>query len=161
MPSASSSSTPGSSGGSGYSGTPLPTKLGIKAEHRVLLVAAPPDFALDPLPGGVTIDHAASGRYDAASGLYDVVLVFCANQAALVGSFDPLKQRLGPASALWVAWPKKSSQVPTDLTENGVREHGLAGGLVDVKICAVDPVWSGLKFVYRTADRPTVSRTQA
>ena len=92
---------------------------------------------------------------------YDVELVFCPDRAALEDWFEPLMASLGPASSLWVAWPKKASKVATDLDENGVRDHGLTAGLVDVKICAIDAVWSGLKFVYRRSDRPTASSTQA
>ncbi len=141
----------------GYSGTPLPKKLGIKPEHAVLLAGAPATFVLGPLPEGVEVERGTNGRHER----FDVVLGFCPDLATLLRSFGSWKAALGPASALWVAWPKKASKVTTDLTEAGVREHGLANGLVDVKICAVDQVWSALKFVYRTADRPTVSRTQA
>ena len=89
------------------------------------------------------------------------VLAFCPNRAALVGGFATWKNLLGPAAALWVAYPKKASGVATDLTQDEVRELGLAGGLVDVKICAVDDVWSAVKLVYRLSDRSTVSSTQA
>jgi len=142
----------------GYSGTPLPKKLGIKAGHRVLIVNIPGGFELGALPEDVEVDRSTNQD---ATDRYDVVLAFCPDQAALERWFAPLKQRLDPASALWIAWPKKASKVPTDLTEDAVRERGLALGLVDVKICAVDLVWSGLKFVYRTADRPNLSRIQA
>jgi len=142
----------------GYSGTPLPKKLGIKAGHRILVVGAPAGFDLGRLPEDVEL---AQRDREEGTDRYDVVLAFCPDQATLERRFAPLKRRLDPASALWIAWPKKASKVPTDLTEGGVREHGLALGLVDVKICAVDLVWSGLKFVYRTADRPNLSRIQA
>jgi hypothetical protein len=149
----------------GYSGTPLPTKLGIKAGHRVILAGAPPTFELGGMPEDVEVDasHAAGGdlQGELHHERYDVVLGFCPDRATLLRCFDGWKAALDPASALWIAWPKKASRVPTDLTEAAVREHGLTHGLVDVKICAVDAVWSGLKLVYRTADRPTVSRTQA
>ena len=142
----------------GYSGTPLPKKLGIKAGQRILVVNAPVGFDLGGLPEDVEL---AQRDREEGTDRYDVVLAFCPDQATLERRFAPLKRRLDPASALWIAWPKKASKVPTDLTEGGVREHGLALGLVDVKICAVDLVWSGLKFVYRTADRPNLSRIQA
>ena len=147
----------------GYSGTPLPKKLGIKAGHRILVVGAPAGFDLGRLPEDVELDRGGGDQRGGKQGTdrYDVVLAFCPDQATLERRFAPLKRRLDPASALWIAWPKKASKVPTDLTEGGVREHGLALGLVDVKICAVDLVWSGLKFVYRTADRPNLSRIQA
>jgi hypothetical protein len=139
----------------GYSGTPLVRKLGIKPGQLVLMIDAPEGFDLGTLPDGVAVDARQDGSR------YDVVVVFCPDRAALERWFEPLMTALGPTSALWVAWPKKASKVPTDLDENVVRDHGLAAGLVDVKVCAVDAVWSGLKFVYRLADRPMVSSTQA
>jgi hypothetical protein len=132
----------------GYSGTPLPKKLGIAAGRRVLVVSAPDGFVLDPLPDGVTL-HARAGRDP-----YDVILAFCPDLATLHRRFAPLAARLVGNGALWVGWPKRSSGVRTDLDENIVRDHGLAVGLVDVKVAAVDATWSGLKFVYRLADRP-------
>jgi hypothetical protein len=131
----------------GYSGTPLPKKLGIKPGHRVLLVDAPGGFALDPLPADVTIDH----KPDAAS--YDVIVAFCPDAAALTDGFGDWRARLDSAGGLWIAWPKKSSGVPTDLTENAVRDTGLAAGVVDNKVCAIDDTWSGLRLVIRLADR--------
>ncbi len=139
----------------GYSGTPLPRKLGIVAGAAVLLSGAPGSFDLGPLPDGVTVHRRRSRPR------YDVVVGFCADRAALQAGFGPWKALLGPAGALWVAWPKKSSGLATDLGENDVREHALAGGLVDVKVCAVDGTWSGLKLVYRLSDRSRVSSTQA
>jgi len=131
----------------GYSGTPLPRKLGVKPGSRVLLVDAPDGFDLGELPPAVTL-HTRPGR-----GPYDVVLAFCPDLATMHRRFAPLADRLTPAGALWVAWPKRSSGVRTDLTENVVREVGLVGGLVDVKVAAVDQVWGGLKFVVRLKDR--------
>lgn len=131
----------------GYSGTPLPRKLGIASGHRVLLAGAPPEFDLGTLPDGVVLHRRATGQR------YDVILAFCADLATLQYRFDPAVRRLQAAGGLWVAWPKKASGVPTDLTENAVREVGLAAGLVDNKVCAIDQVWSGLRFVYRLADR--------
>ncbi len=148
---------------SGYSGTPLPRKLGIKAEHRVLLVDAPTGFELGALPPGATVSHDLNSHD--VKGRPDVTLAFCRDQPAMIRWFAPLKAELGPAAALWIAWPKKAARIAakidTDIDEQFVREHGLAGGLVDVKVCAVDEVWSGLKFVYRLSDRPSVSSTQA
>ena len=139
----------------GYSGTPLPRKLGIAPEAHVLIAGAPRGFDLGDLPAGVTVQRRRS------RARYDVVLAFCPDRAALVEGFATWKGLLGPAGALWLAWPKKASGVGTDLTDNVVREVGLAGGLVDVKVCAVDEVWSALKLVYRLSDRSSVSSTQA
>jgi hypothetical protein len=132
---------------SGYSGTPLATKLGIRAGSRVLLDGAPVELSLQPLPAGVTV-HRRAGREP-----YDVVLLFAARADRLRGRWPLLVPRLTTAGRLWVCWPKKAGGVPTDLTEGVVRQHGLAAGLVDVKVCAVDPTWSGLAFVRRLADR--------
>ncbi|HEY1380449.1 MAG TPA: hypothetical protein VGF55_26850 [Gemmataceae bacterium] len=133
----------------GYSGTPLVQKLGIKPDARLHFAAAPPDFAdtLGPLPAGV---EQVGG---AGKGL-DVAVLFVTARADLERRFAKLAARLAPAGMLWVAWPKKASGVATDLTENVVRDVGLAAGLVDTKVCAVDAVWSGLRFVYRLKDRP-------
>lgn len=133
----------------GYSGTPLVKKLGIKPGHRLLFVNPPPDFdaTLGPLPDDARI-VAANGRN------LDVALLFVASLADLKRRFEPLSRRLANNGALWVCWPKKASGVATDLGDNAVRNHGLDVGLVDIKVCAVDDVWSGLKFVIRLADRP-------
>jgi hypothetical protein len=131
----------------GYSGTPLPAKLGIKGGSRVLLDGAPDDVPLDPLPDGVTV-HRRAGRDP-----YDVVLLFTADAARLHARWPALVPHVTTAGRLWVCWPKKSSGVATDLTENVVRDHGLEQGLVDVKVCAVDETWSGLAFVRRVRDR--------
>src|SRR4051812_4133915 len=130
----------------GYSGTPLPKKLGIKAGHRVLLVGSPPDFELDP-DDDVEIQRRA-GRTP-----YDVVLAFCPDRSSVVRRFGELPPRVTTPGALWISWPKKSSGVRTDLDENVVRQIGLDAGLVDVKVCAIDDTWSGLKFVRRLKDR--------
>jgi hypothetical protein len=131
----------------GYSGTPLPAKLGIKAGSRVLLDGAPAGLALEPLPDAVR-PHRRPG-----SEPYDVVLLFTPDAARLHARWPGLVPRLETAGRLWVCWPKKSSGVPTDLTENVVRDYGLGQGLVDVKVCAVDETWSGLAFVRRLQDR--------
>ena len=133
---------------SGYSGTPLAVKLGVKPESSVRLVGAPDGFEalLDPLPAGVTVRRAGPLRAD--------VVVFCTTSYAdLARRIEALGQAVFPDRALWVAWPKKASRVPTDLDENVVRDHGLEVGLVDVKVAAIDPVWGGLKFVVRLRDR--------
>ena len=131
----------------GYSGTPLPRKLGIKPGARMLLAGASDGFTLAPLPPGAVLHHRAG------AAPYDLILVFCRDATTLHRRFAPLAGRLTPAGALWVAWPKRASGVATDLNENRIREHGLAVGLVDVKVIAIDDVWSGLKFVVRLRDR--------
>jgi hypothetical protein len=132
----------------GYSGTPLPKKLGIKEGARVALVAAPEDFAetLGELPAGARVVPVADGA--------DVIISFSTRHAELEPRFLELKPFLAYTGGLWIAWPKKSSGVPTDLTENPIRDVGLAIGLVDNKVCAIDDTWSGLRFVYRLSDRP-------
>jgi hypothetical protein len=136
----------------GYSGTPLPRKLGIKPGHRVRFVAAPPEFAsaLGPLPDGVDVLAAA----DNAASEPDLIVFFTASADELRARFDALSRSLVPSGMLWIAWPKKASGVKTDLTENVVRDLALERGMVDVKVCAIDATWSGLKLVYRLKDRP-------
>jgi len=133
----------------GYSGTPLAQKLGIKVGHRVALVAAPAGFErqLEGLPDAVSIARRVRGTAD-------VILFFVDRAAALGGRFSAVMKHLDPSGGLWVVWPKKASGRATDLDENVVRDIGLAAGLVDNKVCAVDEVWSGLRFVVRLADRP-------
>lgn len=126
----------------GYSGKPVHAKLGVKDSARVLVSGAPAGFAL-----GCPHDTRA-GRE-----VYDVVLMFCPSPAVLRRGWAKGVARTALAGGLWIAWPKRSSGVATDLTEDVVREHALANGLVDVKVCAVDEVWSGLKLVRRVADR--------
>lgn len=135
-------------GVAGYSGTPLPQKLGIKQGSRVLLDGAPAGFDLGVLPEAVTV----SAR---AVSAYDVAVVFVTDHARLAKRWGVVHPRVTPAGRLWVAWPKKSSGFATDLDENVVREHGLEHGRVDVKVCAIDATWSGLAFVVRVADRPS------
>ena len=134
----------------GYSGTPLAKKLGIKAEYRLGLIRAPADFerTLESLPEGVRISRREVGTFD-------VVVFFSTTAAVLESRFERLRERLHPEGGLWVAWPKKSSGVATDLDFQRVQRCGLDGGLVDNKVCAIDETWSGLRFVYRVADRPT------
>lgn len=140
-------------GGAGYSGKPLAAKLGIKPGHRLVLIGPPADFntTLGPLPDGVAIGRGRAGQMD-------IVLLFCGNRARLSGGFAKAKRLMRPGGALWVCWPKRSSGMVTDLGENIVRAEALAGGLVDVKVCAVDQIWSGLKLVYRLKDRPSGTR---
>ena len=128
-------------GMAGYSGTPLPQKLGIKDGSRVRLSGAPAGFAR-------TI-----GVVPRARGEADVILLFARTSSDLKKSFARMRKSLNPSGGLWVAWPKKASGVPTDLDESEVRRAGLATGLVDNKVCAVDETWSGLRFVVRLADR--------
>ena len=132
----------------GYSGTPLVKKLGIKPGFDVAFVNAPEDFVkqLD-LPSDANVRS-----YSKARDL-DFILVFVKSQKTLTTAFVQYSRKIRPNGMLWMSWPKKTSGVQTDLTENIVRDIGLAAGLVDVKVCAVDDVWSGLKFVYRLRDR--------
>ena len=132
----------------GYSGTPLPKKLGLKDGFRVCFVAAP-DAVLSELKEEVAKCEAAS----TGKTLLDFAMVFTKSKTELSKEFRRLSKLLAPAGMLWVSWPKKSSGVATDLDENLVRNIGLAAGLVDVKVCAVTEVWSGLKFVRRLKDR--------
>lgn len=132
----------------GYSGTPLPQKLGIKANARVALVNAPPDFltTLGALPPGVILVKQLRAPLD-------VIIWFTKSESELLKRFGELAAKLASAGGLWIAWPKKASGVPTDLTENVIRQIGLAAGLVDNKVCAIDETWSGLRFVIRLKDR--------
>jgi len=132
----------------GYSGTPLPKKLGIKDGHNVCLVDAPEEVYAELNSALATCKI----RGDSKTSL-DFAIVFTKSRATLVKEFKRLTKQLAPAGMLWVSWPKKSSGVASDLDENIVRETGLAAGLVDVKVCAVTEVWSGLKFVRRLKDR--------
>jgi hypothetical protein len=133
----------------GYSGTPLPRKLGIKPEAVVGLLGAPPgvEELLRPLPDGVTLRRRAQGPLD-------VIVLFATTRAELGRRFDQAVAALDSDGGLWVAWPKKAARVPTDLDFDVVQRLGLAAGLVDNKICAIDRTWSGLRFVVRLADRP-------
>jgi hypothetical protein len=140
----------------GYSGTPLPQKLGLKPGARLGTLAAPKNFnaTLGPLPHGVTVTDATRG----ASEL-DVILCFAESCAALHKLFRRAHGRLEPSGGLWVCWPKKASGVATDVTEASVRRLGLDAGLVDNKVCAIDEVWSGLRMVVRVSDRPKATRS--
>jgi hypothetical protein len=137
----------------GYSGTPLVKKLGIKPGSTLALIGAPGDFddTLGELPDGVTVRRRLQGQLD-------VIVAFYVESSVLERRLPALRRALAPAGGLWLAWPKRASGVATGLSENVVRELGLAAGLVDNKICAIDAVWSGLRLVYRLRDRPAASR---
>ena len=132
----------------GYSAKSLVVKLGIKAGTRLLILAPPAGYArtLGVLPKGAVVAKALRGRFD-------FIQLFVDKRADLERRLAALARALEPAGMLWVSWPKKASGVPTDVTENVVRDVALAGGLVDVKVCAVDDTWSGLKLVRRVKDR--------
>lgn len=140
----------------GYSGTPLAAKLGIRGGSRVGLVGAPDGLeeALAPLPAGVRIGHRL-GR-----GL-DLVVVFVTSRSELERRWPRLTGALVPSGMLWVAWPKRSSGVATDMTEHVVRAVALPSGWVDTKVAAIDAVWSGLRLVLRLANRPAPGRKAA
>lgn len=130
----------------GYSGTPLVAKLGVKPGARAQIVHPPADFSetLGSLPEGVTW---------VSRGSFDFGMLFSTRRSDLAKRFPALRDRLASDGMLWIAWPKQSSGAPTDLNENVVRGVGHELGLVDVKVCAVDAIWSGLKFVRRLKDR--------
>ncbi|HEY2744798.1 MAG TPA: DUF3052 family protein [Polyangia bacterium] len=130
----------------GYSGTPLPQKLGIKPAARVALIDAPKDFAL-ALPAGAAL-------VDGKSRDLDVIVWFVTARAAFTKKLATVAARMQPAGGLWIAWPKKASGVATDMTENVVRDVALPTGLVDNKVCAIDDTWSGLRLVVRLENRP-------
>ena len=130
----------------GYSGTPLPRKLGIKPRHEVAVLGGPASVtaSLTGLPG------VAPPRRDLSSGdPLDVIVCFVTWRADLEEQLATLRARMAPAAGLWVAWPKRAARVPTDMTEDVIREIALPTGLVDNKVCAIDEVWSGLRLVIR------------
>jgi hypothetical protein len=138
----------------GYSGTPLPQKLGIKPGVRLSVVAPPADFEHTlALPPGV---ERVGGR-----SAFDVAIVFCTSLADLRKRLTAAMRRLDPSGGLWIAWPKRASGIATDVTEDRVRELGLAAGLVDNKVCAIDDTWSGLRLVVRIVDRPKAPKRPA
>jgi hypothetical protein len=134
----------------GYSSTPLAKKLGIKEGSRVALVNAPKDFQseLGELPDKAEFVKRLTNSLD-------IILLFVLSERVLAREFARLAKKLVANGMIWIAWPKKSSGVATDLTFQSVQRIGLDAGLVDVKICAIDETWSGLKFVYRLKDRPS------
>jgi hypothetical protein len=139
----------------GYSGTPLVNKIGIKAGHRLALVNAPKNFlgTLGDLPEGTKV--VASGK------AFDVALVFVTSAADFERRIAEAKSLMAENGMVWAAWPKKSSGVATDLVEGTVQKIGLGAGLVDIKVCAIDETWSGLKFVIRVADRKAATKKPA
>jgi hypothetical protein len=134
----------------GYSGTPLPKKLGIQEGHCVALLHAPVGFekTLGGLPGAVALHAELTGTTP-----FDVIVVFVTRRADLKKQLASIRRRMDPAAGLWVAWPKKASKVATDMTEDVVREIALPTGLVDNKVCAIDETWSGLRLVIRLEHR--------
>ena len=132
----------------GYSGTPLAKKLGIKEGARVAFVDAPEGFddTVAPLPDGVEVARQARAGTD-------VVVFFTTRRARLEQRIDRLRKAIEPDGAVWVAWPKRASGVPTDMTEQEIREVVLPLGLVDNKVCAIDETWSGLRLVIRLEHR--------
>jgi hypothetical protein len=128
----------------GYSGTPLAKKLGLKASSQVLLIGAPAGYTelLEPLPEGVVFATTADATIDIAQ-------VFVTRKEELATHLAALRKTLRPDAALWVSWTKKAAKVPTTVTEDTIRELALPLGFVDVKVCAVNAVWSGLKLVVR------------
>jgi hypothetical protein len=133
------------SAGSGYSGTPLPAKLGIRPGHQVALVGPPLGFRelLGGLPGTEFSDGLGAGAR------LDVIIYFTTSRAEFEAELGTLREHMAPACGLWIAWPKRAAKVPTDMTEDAVREVALPTGLVDNKVCAIDSVWSGLRLVIR------------
>ena len=138
----------------GYSQTPLAKKLGIQSGALVVLVSAPQGFAeaLEPLPEGVRLSSGDDAPTPADQDV-DVFVLFCRSAGELSRSLRPAASRLAPAGGLWVAWPKKASGLATDLDFAAVQRAGLELGLVDNKVCAVDDVFSSLRFVVRREDR--------
>jgi Protein of unknown function (DUF3052) len=134
---------------SGYSGTPLPKKLGIKGGFRVALLHAPAEVRVELRDAFKECRLLKPG-----AGTLDFVFLFVKTRAGLELDLVAAARALAPAGMLWISWPKKSSGVASDLDENIVRQSGLGAGLVDVKVCAVTEVWSGLKFVIPLKDRP-------
>ncbi len=132
----------------GYSGTPLAQKLGVEPEQRVATIDEPDGFRalLEPLPDGVEFRTSLRGRAD-------VVLLFTMSRRALERRIKAAGRAVFPAGAIWVAWPKRASGVPTDMTEDVVRDVALPMGLVDNKVCAIDDTWSGLRVVWRRERR--------
>jgi hypothetical protein len=130
----------------GYSGTPLPKKLGIKAGHKVVAIAPPNGFiqSLGALPDGVVIQSGYSGK-----ATFDVIVAFVTRRAQLKREIAAGRCHMTAAAGLWIAWPKRSSGVATEVTEDVVREIALPTGLVDNKVCAIDEIWSGLRLVIR------------
>jgi hypothetical protein len=128
----------------GYSGTPLVKKLGIKEGNQVTLVNSPEGYLelLEPLPAAVAFINRVSNSND-------IIHIFCTQRAELEKALSTYRNKIKPTAMVWVSWPKKSAKVPTDITEDTVREIALPLGFVDIKVCAIDEIWSGLKLVIR------------
>lgn len=139
----------------GYSGTPLSKKLGYKAGQRVCAPGAPPNYRkmLEPLPEGIEFQARVSKTTD-------VVHLFTRSKAELEKNLMAWLKVLGHDAVIWVSWPKKTSKVETDITEDTIRAVALPMGLVDIKVCAVDETWSGLKLVLRKELRPKPASTR-
>jgi hypothetical protein len=134
----------------GYSGTPLPRKLGIKNGNAVAILSPPKDFerTLGALPQRAVLQVGLAGKTP-----LDVVVLFVTRRVELERKLASIRKRMAPAAGLWVAWPKQASRVSTDVTDNVVREVALPTGLVDNKVCAIDDTWSGLRLVIRLEHR--------
>jgi hypothetical protein len=142
----------------GYSGTPLPKKLGLKPKFRIAFFQLPAEVKTalqETLSQCLLLKEGKN-----SSDQLDFAMIFVRSQADRNEQFPRFARRLAPAGMLWVSWPKKTSGVVTDLNENDVMRIGLAAGLVDVKVCAVTEVWSGLKFMIRVKDRAKLPRAQ-
>jgi hypothetical protein len=128
----------------GYSGTPLAKKLGIKAESKVYLLGSPEGYLelLEPLPEGVEIVKRFSNSTD-------IIHVFATQKSALEKNLCDFREKINSGAALWVSWPKKAAKVPTDISESTIRDIALPMGFVDIKVCAINEIWSGLKLVIR------------
>ena len=133
---------------SGYSGTPLIKKLGIKENDRAIFINEPENLFINlgKLPNDVNLEKELEGEFD-------YVHLFTKEKSELEKFFKNVQEHLRPNGMIWISWPKQSSKITTDINENTVREIGLISGLVDVKVAAIDEIWSGLKFVYRLKDR--------
>ena len=136
----------------GYSGTPLPQKLGIKEGHKVVLVGAPIGFDLGTLPTDAMLANRLAGNE------IDVCVVFVKTRANLAKQIAKCRPKMAQNGGLWIAWPKQSSGVLTDIVEDTIREVALPTGLVDNKVCAIDETWSGLRLVIRKENRAPTRR---
>jgi hypothetical protein len=139
----------------GYSGTPLPKKLGMKEGSRVALINPPPNFesTLGEIPERIQF-------LEPRAGDIDVMICFVTEQHQVEERFLELKPMLAWTGGLWFSWPKKTAGIQPSLVENTIRDIGLAAGLVDNKVCAIDEKWSGLRFVWRVEDRPKPARKE-
>jgi hypothetical protein len=135
----------GGRGPAGYSGTPLPRKLGIKPGHAVAVLGGPPGLAASlAAQSGADVTESLPG-----AGPLDVIVTFVRWREEFESRLPGLRERMAPACGLWIAWPKRAARVPTDMTEHVIREVALPTGLVDNKVCAIDATWSGLRLVIR------------